>query len=207
MDVDKTQPSVDQKPEDNEHQMDGAETSPAGANLNEIPLDDSTHDVDDETLPRNSTRVNEVLPDHPIHQGDVDCARQQTRRSTRSPKYSERYIQWQQSLAKEAILSSMSAEVKNTNTQLLEPSSYLEAISCADSKFWIPAIFEEYDSLVQNGTWTLCPLPQDRKAIQDKWVMNSSLDSRLQLLDIKPDSSSKGTRKCWDWTTSRPTHP
>ncbi|KAI9549299.1 hypothetical protein GHT06_007414 [Daphnia sinensis] len=113
MDVDKDQPSVDQTPEDNEHQTNETETPPAGANLNEItiPLDDSNHDVDDENLPRKSTRVNEVPSDDPIHQRDVDCAPQQTRRSTRSPKYSERYIQWQQSLAKVANLSSMSAKV------------------------------------------------------------------------------------------------
>jgi hypothetical protein len=175
MDVDKDQPSVDQTPENNEHPTNETETPPAGANLNEItiPLDDSNHDVDDENLPRKSTRVNEVPSDDPIHQRDVDCAPQQTRRSTRSPKYSERYIQWQQSLAKIANLSSMSAKVQDANNHspLLEPSSYLEAISCADSKFWIPAIFEEYDSLVQNGTWTLCPLPPDRKAIPGKWVM------------------------------------
>ena len=53
----------------------------------------------------------------------------------------------------------------------MELGSYLEAIACEDAQFWIPAIAEEYDSLVRNGTWTLFQLPTDRKAIQGKWVM------------------------------------
>ncbi len=95
------------------------------------------------------------------------------RQSTRTTKYSEKFLEWQQSLAKQATLSSVSAETQEVNTPSpsLEPSSYLEAISCADSKYWIPAIFEEYDSLLQNGTWTLCRLPPNRKAIEGKWVM------------------------------------
>ncbi len=53
----------------------------------------------------------------------------------------------------------------------IEPSSYLEAISCADSELWIPAIIEEYESLIHNNTWNLCQLPPGRKAIQGKWVL------------------------------------
>ena len=29
---------------------------------------------------------------------------------------------------------------------------------------------QEYDSLIRNGTWTLCKLPAGRKAIKSKWV-------------------------------------
>jgi hypothetical protein len=29
---------------------------------------------------------------------------------------------------------------------------------------------DEYDSLIKNGTWTLCDLPPGRKAIKSKWV-------------------------------------
>ena len=35
---------------------------------------------------------------------------------------------------------------------------------------WIPAIFDEYESLIQNSTWTLCPLPPGRSAIKGKWI-------------------------------------
>jgi hypothetical protein len=59
----------------------------------------------------------------------------------------------------------------STKSRPIEPSSYLEAISCADSELWIPAIIEEYESLIQNNTWNLCQLPPDHKAIEGKWVM------------------------------------
>jgi hypothetical protein len=63
----------------------------------------------------------------------------------------------------------MAAE--HSESKPTEPRSYREAITCADAKFWIAAIAEEYDSLIRNGTWTICPLPVDRKAIQGKWTM------------------------------------
>jgi hypothetical protein len=75
--------------------------------------------------------------------------------------------------AKQATLSSTLADIQEVNTPSfpLEPSSYLVVISCTDSKYWIPAIFEEYELLIKNDTLTLCPLPQKRPAFQGKWVM------------------------------------
>jgi len=32
------------------------------------------------------------------------------------------------------------------------------------------AIKDEYDSIIENGTYTLVPPPEDRKLIQNKWV-------------------------------------
>ena len=77
------------------------------------------------------------------YQRDEDSPPRRVRQSTRAPKYSKRFLEWQQSLAKQATLSSTSAKIQEVNTPSLplEPSSYLEAISCADSKYWIPAIF------------------------------------------------------------------
>ena len=34
----------------------------------------------------------------------------------------------------------------------------------------IPAILDEYESLIQNSTWTLSPLPPGRSAIKGKWI-------------------------------------
>ena len=92
-----------------------------------------------------------------------------TRRSRRKPKYSDKYQLYMKSLAKQAIFYGMAAE--HSESKPTEPRSYREAITCADAKFWIAAIAEEYDSLIRNGTWTICPLPVDRKAIQGKWIM------------------------------------
>ena len=68
----------------------------------------------------------------------------------------------------------MPAQMAVANTaieQPKEPANYSEAITCSDSNFWIPAIFEEYDSLIQNQTWELCELPPGRQAIKGKWVL------------------------------------
>jgi Reverse transcriptase (RNA-dependent DNA polymerase)/gag-polypeptide of LTR copia-type/Integrase core domain/GAG-pre-integrase domain len=51
-----------------------------------------------------------------------------------------------------------------------EPLSFAEAMNRTDSKQWEEAAQSEYDSIQAAGTWTLVPLPPDRKAIGCKWV-------------------------------------
>ncbi len=52
------------------------------------------------------------------------------------------------------------------------PISYQDAISCPDSSSWIPAIHEEYNSIMENETWVIVPLPNGRRAIKCKWVLD-----------------------------------
>lgn len=54
--------------------------------------------------------------------------------------------------------------------QIVEPSSYKEAISSEQKAFWLEAMRDEMDSMRNNETWELCDLPDDRKAIGCKWV-------------------------------------
>ena len=96
------------------------------------------------------------------------------RRSSRQPRYSDRYLEYRKFLARQAITFGMPATVQNTKTnqfQPFEPSTYTEAVTCEDAEQWIPAIFEEYESLMQNDTWSLCALPPGRKAIKGKWII------------------------------------
>jgi hypothetical protein len=140
----------------------------------DVPIHDNPIVNEEETLPENLIYEDKTPSTTKTYQRDEDSRpHQRVRQSTRTPKYSEIFLEWQQSLAKQATLSCVSAETQEVNTPSpsLEPSSYLEAISCADVKYLIPAIFEEYDSLLQNGTWTLCQLPPKRKAIEGQWVM------------------------------------
>ncbi|KAI9552631.1 reverse transcriptase [Daphnia sinensis] len=51
-----------------------------------------------------------------------------------------------------------------------EPSSYQEAITSTEADLWQKAIREEYDSLIENGTWVLAKLPHGRAVIKGKWV-------------------------------------
>ena len=52
------------------------------------------------------------------------------------------------------------------------PVSYKDAISCAEAELWKVAIQDEYDSLMENKTWTIQPLPPGRKPIKSKWVLD-----------------------------------
>ena len=51
-----------------------------------------------------------------------------------------------------------------------EPMSYNEAVSCRQAEDWKEKMNEEWNSLVENDTFTLCMLPPDRKAVNCKWV-------------------------------------
>lgn len=54
--------------------------------------------------------------------------------------------------------------------QNVEPQSYAAAIRSPDSEKWFRAIKEEMDSLIENNTWSLVELPENRRAIDNRWV-------------------------------------
>jgi hypothetical protein len=49
----------------------------------------------------------------------------------------------------------------------IEPSCYTKAASDAR---WRDAMSQEYQALLTNGTWTLCPRPSNQHVIRNKWV-------------------------------------
>lgn len=168
--------------EENEILMDEGAIPPNDALLNEdeIVPDDANHE---ESIPIDEFPRENVIPDDAAYQRNEDNGLQQPRRSIHPPQYSERFLDLQRTLTKRAIFSGLSAEVHEVKTEYLlkGPSSYREAVSSVDSKFLIPVIFEEYDLLVQNDTWTLCPLPPGRKVNQrqvevevQSWIQNNS---------------------------------
>lgn len=58
-----------------------------------------------------------------------------------------------------------------------EPVSYEDAIGSSEQTLWKAAMKEEYDSLIQNGTWKLVELPAGREPIGCKWVFKRKEDS------------------------------
>ena len=52
----------------------------------------------------------------------------------------------------------------------VEPASYTEAISCADSSKWLVAMNEEIESLHKNNTWSLTKLPKGKRPLRCKWI-------------------------------------
>lgn len=57
-----------------------------------------------------------------------------------------------------------------------DPLTVKEALEGDESENWKSAILEEYNSLLQNKTWTLTKLPPGRKAIRCKWVFKTKTD-------------------------------
>src|SRR2546430_13599661 len=58
-----------------------------------------------------------------------------------------------------------------------EPTSYWNAVGCAEHAQWQKAIDEEYASLQKNSTWSLERLPPNRKAIACRWVFKKKINA------------------------------
>ncbi len=68
-----------------------------------------------------------------------------------------------------------SKEYTPSSALLLEPyipTSYKDAVNCPDSDKWIPAIEDEYQSIMERKTWRVVPLPIGRKPIKCKWILD-----------------------------------
>jgi hypothetical protein len=51
-----------------------------------------------------------------------------------------------------------------------ELTNYEEAIMSSDSDIWLEAMKSEIGSMYENKVWTLVDLPDDRQAIENKWI-------------------------------------
>ena len=71
--------------------------------------------------------------------------------------------------------SDLSKKFQPTSVPQIEPYipiNYKDAISCPEAIFWIPAIKDEFKSLIQIPTWVLVPKLSGRKGIKCKWVLD-----------------------------------
>ena len=58
-----------------------------------------------------------------------------------------------------------------------EPTNYEEAMMSPDSAKWLEAMKSEMGSMYQNKVWTLVDLPDDRQAIENKWIFKRKTDT------------------------------
>jgi len=73
-----------------------------------------------------------------------------------------------------------------------EPLSYREALKSEDSDKWLTAMKEEYDSLINQNTWEMAQLPENRRAIQCKWVFKKKYDTLGNVQRFKARLVAKG---------------
>jgi hypothetical protein len=57
-----------------------------------------------------------------------------------------------------------------------EPSNYEEAMASPDSEKWLEAMKSEIGSMYENKVWTLVDLPDERRAIENKWIFKKKTD-------------------------------
>src|SRR6266496_6487210 len=58
-----------------------------------------------------------------------------------------------------------------------EPTNYEEAMMGLDSAKWLKAMKSEIGSMYENKVWTLVDLPNDRQAIENKWIFKRKTDA------------------------------
>ena len=58
-----------------------------------------------------------------------------------------------------------------------EPTNYEEAMMSPDSAKWLEAMKSEIGSMYENEVWTLTDLPDDRRAIENKWTFKKKTDA------------------------------
>ncbi len=73
-----------------------------------------------------------------------------------------------------------------------EPATIQEALSSKYSEQWKAAADSEYQSLMENKTWELVELPQNRKAIGCRWVFRVKYDEKGQVERFKGRLVAKG---------------
>src|SRR3954462_8510817 len=76
-----------------------------------------------------------------------------------------------------------------------EPPSYKEALEGPESKKWLEAMKSEIDSMYTNKVWTLVDIPEDRKAVENKWIFKKKSDADGNVSVYKDRLVAKGFRR------------
>jgi hypothetical protein len=76
-----------------------------------------------------------------------------------------------------------------------EPTNYEEAMMSSDSDKWLDAMKSEIGSMYENKVWTLVDLPNDRQAIENKWILKRKTDADGNITVYKARLVTKGFRQ------------
>ena len=76
-----------------------------------------------------------------------------------------------------------------------EPTNYEEAMVSPDSAKWLKAMKSEMRSMYENKVWTLIDLPNDRRAIEIKWIFKRKTDADSSVTIYKARIVAKGFRQ------------
>src|SRR3954470_13559402 len=76
-----------------------------------------------------------------------------------------------------------------------EPTSYKEAMEGPESEKWLEDMNSEIDSMYTNKVWTLVDIPEDRKAVENKWIFTKKTDADRNVSVYKARLVTKGVRQ------------
>ena len=76
-----------------------------------------------------------------------------------------------------------------------KPTNYEEAMVSPDSVKWLEAMKSEMGSMYENKVWTLVDLPDDWKAIENKWIFKKNTDTDGNITVYKARLVAKGFRQ------------
>jgi hypothetical protein len=124
------------------------------------------------------TSPNEVRANDEDHETPKEDATE-PRRSTRTRTAPERYGDL----------------VANAIVENDEPATYDEAMMSPYSNKWHEAMKSKMKSMCENQVWTLLELPNDRKAIENKWIFKKKTDDDSNVTIYKAQLVAKGFRQ------------
>ena len=73
-----------------------------------------------------------------------------------------------------------------------EPTNYEEAMMSPNSAKWLEAMKSEMGSMYENKVWTLVDLPDDRQAIENKWIFTRKTYTNSSVTIYKARHVAKG---------------
>ena len=76
-----------------------------------------------------------------------------------------------------------------------KPTNYEEAMMSPDSDKWLEAMKCEIGSMYENKVWTLIDLPNDRRAVEIKWIFKRKMGADSSVTIYKARIVAKGFRQ------------
>ena len=76
-----------------------------------------------------------------------------------------------------------------------EPTNYEEAMMSPDSMKWLEGMKSEMGSMYENKVRTLVDLPDDRQAIENKWIFKKKTNANGNITVYKARLVAKGFRQ------------
>ena len=73
-----------------------------------------------------------------------------------------------------------------------KPTNYEEVIMSPDSAKWLEAMKSEMGSMYENKVWTLVEFPDDRQAIENKWIFKRKTNADSSVTIYKARLVEKG---------------